>query len=184
MSATICLHLTLTAIKIVFQIYFQNVFPEEFGPIYQKDLCTLMWIFLSRLENCLPLQSFQQVRKRKYFRLNLSKSFFFLHFKNGIHFVSLLSIQVAPMLGEAPSFLEDFVDAVLRREEFNLLLQNQKDHSGVDHDGKPLLIIPLHIFPSVLFFIALTESRLYLQPGTGNISGFTTARLQLILHVN
>lgn len=58
------------------------------------------------------------------------------------------------MLGEAPSFLEDFVDAVLRREEFNLLLQNQKDHSGVDHDGKPLLIIPLHIFPSVLFFIA------------------------------
>ncbi|XP_075889802.1 uncharacterized protein LOC142893273 [Nelusetta ayraudi] len=131
--------------------FFKNVFPEEFGPIYQKDLCTLMWIFLSRLENCLPLQSFQ---------------------------------QVAPMLGEAPSFLEDFVDAVLRREEFNLLLQNQKDHSGVDHDGKPLLIIPLHIFPSVLFFIALTESRLYLQPGTGNISGFTTARLQLILHVN
>lgn len=54
------------------------MFPEEFGPIYQKDLCTLMWIFLSRLENCLPLQSFQQVRKRKFLRFNPSQSFFLM----------------------------------------------------------------------------------------------------------
>lgn len=164
-------------------MYFQNVFPEEFGPVYQKDLCTLMWILLSRLENCLPLQSFQQVHKRK----TLGSIFFFSsNFKNGIHFFSLLPIQVAPMLGEAPPFLEDFVDAVLRREEFKLLLQNQKDHSGVDHDGKPLLIIPPHCFILLpfFFFIALTESQLYLQSGTGNISGFATAGLQLILHVN
>lgn len=64
-----------------------------------------------------------------------------------------MSIQVAPMLGKASSFLEDFVDAVLGREELKLLLQNQKDQSGVDHHGKPtLLIVILNFFPSL--FIA------------------------------
>nr|XP_046233100.1 zinc finger protein 28-like isoform X2 [Scatophagus argus] len=41
--------------------FFQNVFPEEFGPTYDETLCTLMWIFLSRLEKLFPLQTFQQV---------------------------------------------------------------------------------------------------------------------------
>ncbi|XP_038591177.1 zinc finger protein 699-like isoform X1 [Micropterus salmoides] len=41
--------------------FFQNVFPEEFGPTYDEALQTLMWMFLSRLEKFLPLQSFQQV---------------------------------------------------------------------------------------------------------------------------
>uniref|UniRef100_A0A8C4H416 TERF1-interacting nuclear factor 2 N-terminal domain-containing protein n=1 Tax=Dicentrarchus labrax TaxID=13489 RepID=A0A8C4H416_DICLA len=41
--------------------FFQNIFPEEFGPTYDEELHTLMWMFLSRLERFLPLQTFQQV---------------------------------------------------------------------------------------------------------------------------
>ncbi|KAM9336579.1 uncharacterized protein ABDE67_019608 [Symphorus nematophorus] len=41
--------------------FFQNVFPEEFGPTYDEALHTLMWMFLSRLEKFLPLQTFKQV---------------------------------------------------------------------------------------------------------------------------
>ncbi|KAM3592659.1 uncharacterized protein V6R79_023010 [Siganus canaliculatus] len=40
--------------------FFQNV-PEEFGPAYDEALLTLMWIFLTRLEKFVPLQTFQQV---------------------------------------------------------------------------------------------------------------------------
>uniref|UniRef100_UPI003AB0470F uncharacterized protein n=1 Tax=Centroberyx gerrardi TaxID=166262 RepID=UPI003AB0470F len=41
--------------------FFQNVFPEEFGPTYDEALHTLMCLFLSRLEKFLPLQTLQQV---------------------------------------------------------------------------------------------------------------------------
>uniref|UniRef100_I3KTX1 C2H2-type domain-containing protein n=1 Tax=Oreochromis niloticus TaxID=8128 RepID=I3KTX1_ORENI len=40
--------------------FFQNVFPAEFGPAYDETLHTLMWLFLSRFEKILHLQSFQQ----------------------------------------------------------------------------------------------------------------------------
>lgn len=65
------------------------------------------------------------------------------------------------MLGEEPSLLQEYVDAVLRREEFKLLLQNQKDHTGVDHDGKSLFIIPLQVFffPPVLFSLLWQKVR-------------------------
>uniref|UniRef100_A0AAZ1X242 C2H2-type domain-containing protein n=1 Tax=Oreochromis aureus TaxID=47969 RepID=A0AAZ1X242_OREAU len=42
--------------------FFQNVFPAEFGPAYDETLHTLMWLFLSRFEKILHLQSFQQIR--------------------------------------------------------------------------------------------------------------------------
>ncbi|XP_042253507.1 zinc finger protein 37-like [Thunnus maccoyii] len=41
--------------------FFQKVFIEEFGPTYDDSLHTLTWLFLSRLEKFLPLQTFQQV---------------------------------------------------------------------------------------------------------------------------
>ncbi|XP_073345242.1 uncharacterized protein [Pagrus major] len=41
--------------------FFQNVFPKEFGATYDEELGTLMWLFLSRLEKFLPLQTFEQV---------------------------------------------------------------------------------------------------------------------------
>ncbi|XP_042364355.1 zinc finger protein 16-like isoform X2 [Plectropomus leopardus] len=41
--------------------FFQKVFPEEFGSTYDGALHTLMWMFLSRLDQFLPLQTFQQV---------------------------------------------------------------------------------------------------------------------------
>ncbi|XP_041759035.2 zinc finger protein 354B [Coregonus clupeaformis] len=40
--------------------FFQEVFPEEFGPMYDTALQTLMWEFLSRLEKLLPTPTFQQ----------------------------------------------------------------------------------------------------------------------------
>ncbi|XP_034563904.1 zinc finger protein 287-like [Notolabrus celidotus] len=41
--------------------FFQKVFPDEFGPRYDEALHTLMWMFLSRLEDFLSFQTFQQV---------------------------------------------------------------------------------------------------------------------------
>ncbi|XP_032429418.1 zinc finger protein 184-like [Xiphophorus hellerii] len=41
--------------------FFQDVFPGDFGPTYDKAIQTLMWLFLSRLEKLLPAQSLQQV---------------------------------------------------------------------------------------------------------------------------
>jgi len=40
---------------------FQDVFPGDFGPTYDKAIQTLMWLFLSRLEKILPTQTLQQV---------------------------------------------------------------------------------------------------------------------------
>uniref|UniRef100_A0A3P9PVN4 Zinc finger protein 271-like n=1 Tax=Poecilia reticulata TaxID=8081 RepID=A0A3P9PVN4_POERE len=37
--------------------FFQDVFPGDFGPTYDKAIQTLMWLFLSRLEKLLPAQS-------------------------------------------------------------------------------------------------------------------------------
>ncbi|XP_061666772.1 zinc finger protein 420-like isoform X2 [Syngnathoides biaculeatus] len=41
--------------------FFQNIFPGDFGPTYDKAIQTLMWLFLSRLEKLIPSQSLQQI---------------------------------------------------------------------------------------------------------------------------
>ncbi|XP_020773897.1 zinc finger protein 502-like [Boleophthalmus pectinirostris] len=41
--------------------FFNDVFPGDFGPTYDKAIQTLMWLFLSRLEKLLPTQSLQQI---------------------------------------------------------------------------------------------------------------------------
>ncbi|XP_054610128.1 zinc finger protein 135-like [Dunckerocampus dactyliophorus] len=41
--------------------FFDDVFPEDFGPTYDKAIQTLMWLFLSRLEKLLPSQSLHQI---------------------------------------------------------------------------------------------------------------------------
>lgn len=41
--------------------FFQDVFPADFGPTYDKAIQTLMWLFLSRLEKLLPAQTLQQI---------------------------------------------------------------------------------------------------------------------------
>lgn len=46
----------------IFDIFvFQEVFPGDFGPTYDKAIQTLMWLFLSRLEKLFPTQTLQQV---------------------------------------------------------------------------------------------------------------------------
>ncbi|XP_070846754.1 uncharacterized protein [Chaetodon trifascialis] len=85
--------------------YFQNIFPEEFGPSYDEALRTLVWTFLSRLEKFLPFQTFQ---------------------------------QVASMLGEVSSVLEECAGSVSRREELKTLLQYQKNLCQLDHNDGSL----------------------------------------------
>ncbi|KAF6727234.1 Zinc finger protein with KRAB and SCAN domains 7 [Oryzias melastigma] len=41
--------------------FFQDVFPGDFGPTYDKAIQTLMWLFLSRLEKLLPHHTLQQI---------------------------------------------------------------------------------------------------------------------------
>ncbi|XP_017271553.1 zinc finger protein 135-like [Kryptolebias marmoratus] len=41
--------------------FFQDVFPGDFGPTYDKAIQTLMWLFLSRLEKLFPNQTLQQI---------------------------------------------------------------------------------------------------------------------------
>nr|XP_054594146.1 zinc finger protein 761 isoform X1 [Nothobranchius furzeri] len=41
--------------------FFQKVFDEEFGPMYDEAIQALMWLFLTRLEKFLPVQTFHQV---------------------------------------------------------------------------------------------------------------------------
>ncbi|KAM4525734.1 uncharacterized protein V3H82_000241 [Fundulus diaphanus] len=41
--------------------FFQRVFHEDFGATYDETIHALMWLFLSRLENSLPVQTFHQV---------------------------------------------------------------------------------------------------------------------------
>uniref|UniRef100_A0A3P8TKY7 C2H2-type domain-containing protein n=2 Tax=Amphiprion percula TaxID=161767 RepID=A0A3P8TKY7_AMPPE len=86
--------------------FFQNVFPEEFGPTYDKALHTLMWLFLSRLEMFLPHQTVQ---------------------------------QVASMLGEVSSVLEDCMQPVFQHEELKTLLHYQKNLSILDYSDNSLL---------------------------------------------
>nr|XP_029478885.1 uncharacterized protein LOC115102757 isoform X1 [Oncorhynchus nerka] len=42
------------------ELFFQNVFPEEFGPKYDSTLQILVWEFLSRLEKLLPPPNIKQ----------------------------------------------------------------------------------------------------------------------------
>ncbi|XP_070974738.1 zinc finger protein 208-like [Oncorhynchus clarkii lewisi] len=42
------------------ELFFQNVFPEEFGPKYDSTLQILVWEFLSRLEKLLPTPNIKQ----------------------------------------------------------------------------------------------------------------------------
>ncbi|CAL9699651.1 unnamed protein product [Knipowitschia caucasica] len=41
--------------------FYNDIFPCDFGPTYDKAIQTLMWLFLSRLEKLLPVQSLQQI---------------------------------------------------------------------------------------------------------------------------
>ncbi|XP_061564464.1 zinc finger protein 14-like [Cololabis saira] len=41
--------------------FFQDVFPGDFGPTYDKAIQTLMWLFVSRLEKLLPNHTLPQI---------------------------------------------------------------------------------------------------------------------------
>lgn len=41
--------------------FFQDTFPGDFGPTYDKAIQTLTWLFLSRLEKLLPFHSLHQI---------------------------------------------------------------------------------------------------------------------------
>ncbi|XP_078135436.1 uncharacterized protein LOC144536268 [Sander vitreus] len=74
--------------------FFQDVFPGDFGPTYDKAIQTLMWLFLSRLEKLLPTQTLQ---------------------------------QIASLLGDASSVLNECMETFAQTEELKTLLDTQKD---------------------------------------------------------
>lgn len=76
--------------------FFQDVFPGDFGPTYDKAIQTLMWLFLSRLEKLLPSQTLQ---------------------------------QIASLLGNTSSVLNDCMENFAQPQELRLLLDTQKDLS-------------------------------------------------------
>uniref|UniRef100_A0A672GFK9 C2H2-type domain-containing protein n=1 Tax=Salarias fasciatus TaxID=181472 RepID=A0A672GFK9_SALFA len=68
---------------------FQDVFPGDFGPTYDKAIQTLMWLFLSRLEKLLPTQTLQQVRRQCPFKMQKWNTF--LTFSGSICWLFFLS---------------------------------------------------------------------------------------------
>ncbi|XP_028990309.1 zinc finger protein 587-like isoform X2 [Betta splendens] len=79
--------------------FFQDVFPEDFGPTYDKAIQTLMWLFLSRFEKLLPTQTLQ---------------------------------QVAALLNNTSSVLNECMDTFAQPEELKTLLDTQKDLSQLE----------------------------------------------------
>ncbi|XP_028264581.1 uncharacterized protein LOC114437847 [Parambassis ranga] len=79
--------------------FFQDVFPNDFGPTYDKAIQTLMWLFLSRLEKLLPSRTLQ---------------------------------QIASLLSDASSVLNECMDTFGRPQELKALLDSQKDPSQLE----------------------------------------------------
>ncbi|XP_034049980.1 zinc finger protein 569-like [Thalassophryne amazonica] len=73
--------------------FFQDVFPADFGPTYDKAIQTLMWLFLSRLEKVFPTQT--------------------LH-------------QVASLLSDASSVLNEYMETVAQPDELKMLLDSPR----------------------------------------------------------
>uniref|UniRef100_A0AAQ5ZJK9 C2H2-type domain-containing protein n=1 Tax=Amphiprion ocellaris TaxID=80972 RepID=A0AAQ5ZJK9_AMPOC len=66
---------------------FQDVFPGDFGPTYDKAIQTLMWLFLSRLEKLLPTQTLHSLSLSSPYRIfpnmcvvHLNMSYFYQTF--------------------------------------------------------------------------------------------------------
>lgn len=55
-------------------LFLQDVFPEDFGPTYDKAIQTLMWLFLSRLEKLIPAKTLQQVHIHVYLHFVLHEN--------------------------------------------------------------------------------------------------------------
>uniref|UniRef100_A0A3P8R3X6 C2H2-type domain-containing protein n=1 Tax=Astatotilapia calliptera TaxID=8154 RepID=A0A3P8R3X6_ASTCA len=79
--------------------FFIDVFPGDFGPTYDKAIQTLMWLFLSRLEKLLPTKTLQQP----------------------------LFHQIASLLNDTSSVLNECIGAFSQPQELKVLLDNQKD---------------------------------------------------------
>lgn len=53
---------------------------------------------------------------------------------------NVFSSQVSCMFQVSSSVLEECIQSVSHQEELKFLLHYQKDHSHLDHNGKPLYI--------------------------------------------
>ncbi|KAM4624231.1 TERF1-interacting nuclear factor 2-like isoform 2-T2 [Polymixia lowei] len=83
------------------QHFFQDVFPLEFGPKYDRAIQTLVWQFLSRLEKLLSVPQLK---------------------------------EVASILSNAQSVLEECVGSVTNPQELKILLEYQKAHSQLEEN--------------------------------------------------
>lgn len=125
--------------------FFQDVFPEDFGPTYDKAIQTLMWLFLSRLEKLIPSQTLQQVshspQRAQCFWGSESLSIFFFF------------CQIASLLTNSSSVLSECMETLTQPQELKTLLDSYKDLSQLEDLGESLTD------PWTVFFLpAVTKS--------------------------
>ncbi|XP_026216895.1 TIN2_N and Myb_DNA-bind_4 domain-containing protein isoform X2 [Anabas testudineus] len=74
--------------------FFEEIFPEYFGPKYNAALEMLVWEFISRLDELLPVPDFT---------------------------------QLASLLGDAPSFLDDCLQSLFPPEDMKAVLEHHRN---------------------------------------------------------
>ena len=117
--------------KFAFPLH-QNGIPGEFGCSYDDQaLVNVTWHFLTRLEKLFPLQTIQQVGQCNM----LIDSWTWL--SSLVSYWPCQFFQVALMLADIPSALEECLKSVSHRGELQTLLGCRK--GLLDKNGKPLL---------------------------------------------
>lgn len=105
---------------------FQDVFPGDFGPTYDKAIQTLMWLFLSRLEKLIPTQTLQQVHLMYHFGNTSSHNEFLCFSELHAHTIKTdvfaLERSCFYKLNRISYFLCFFT--YIRKKDFHLTLQS------------------------------------------------------------
>ncbi|XP_029318417.1 uncharacterized protein LOC115028663 [Cottoperca gobio] len=110
--------------------FFQEIFPDYFGSKYDAALEMLVWEFISRLEELLPVPDFT---------------------------------QLAALLGDAPSFLEDCLQSFFPPEDMKAVLEHHRNLGHFEEKD-----------PSLLPMDDCILSSLSLPPGTKPVSNTTS----------
>ncbi|XP_051248459.1 uncharacterized protein zgc:113263 isoform X2 [Dicentrarchus labrax] len=114
--------------------FFQEIFPVYFGPKYEAALEMLVWEFISRLEELLPVPDFT---------------------------------QLAALLGDAPSFLDDCLQSFFPPDDMKAVLEHHRNLGHFEEKDPRLLPMDDCILSS-----------LSLPPGTKPVTNATSPALK------
>lgn len=112
----------------------QEVFPAEYGALYDSDLQTLFWEFLCRLAQLLPVPDLTQVRGDAYNDTAVCESAVC-----PVPEVFMCLSQTASWLGAERSVLEDCVQSVSEPTHLNHLLQHHRHLGHLEQHGESFL---------------------------------------------